>query len=95
MRIKDFTMRGTFKDDAQIPQMKDKYYALIEDQMRSTGRVPVLNMTPLWRTSWDAGREAYNFEMTMFGVFVGKRKALQITGWDSLEDKWYGEEEGV
>lgn len=91
MRIKNFTQSGSFKDDKDILLIKDKYCNLIEDQMRAAGRVPVLNITPLWRTSWDADRQAYNFELTMFGVYVGKRKAETITGWDSAEDKWYDE----
>ena len=89
MKIHDYTTTGSYKDDAKIIETKEKMQVLLEEQMRSAGRVPVLSMNPVWRTSWDRDREAYNFEMTMFGVFVGKRKAREIIGWDQSLDKWY------
>lgn len=89
MKIKEIVLTGTYKDDKDILKIKDQYQSLLEDKMRAAGRVPVLNINPLWRTSWDNDKEHYDFEITMFGVYIGKRKAQEVIGWDSLEDKWY------
>lgn len=89
MKMKDFSMEGSYKDDSKIIKVKEKYQLLLEEQMRSAGRVPVLSQNPIWRTSWDSEREAFNFKITMYGVYVGKRRAQVVIGYDGIEDKMY------
>lgn len=90
-KIKDFTIGGTYDDDAKILKVKEKFEMLLEEQMRSKGSVPVLNISPKWFTSWDVKREVYHFELIMYGVYVGKRKQEHIVGWDSLLNKMFTE----
>lgn len=91
-RIKDFTIAGEYKDDAEILKVKSKYELLLEEQMRSKGSVPVLNIYPKWYTSWDSQREVYEFELVIYGVYVGKKKQEEIIGWDSQLQKMYTDE---
>lgn len=91
-KIKDFSIEGTYDDDAKILMVREKFEMLLEDQMRSKGSVPVLNIHPKWYTSWDAEREVYHFELIMYGVYVGKRKQEDIIGWDSMLDKMFTED---
>ena len=94
-KIKDFVISGQYDDDAKILKVKEKYEMLLEEQMRSKGSVPVINIFPKWYTSWDATREVYSFELVMYGVYVGKKKQEDIIGWDSLLNKMYTGDEAL
>lgn len=80
---------GRYKDDAKILEIKSKYENILEEQLRSKGYVPVLNINPQWHTSWDREAQVYEFVMVMYGVYVGKNKAKTTVGWDSELGKMY------
>lgn len=80
--IKKFTLDGTLADDADFIRMREQWEKLLITDMRDGGCVPVLGLGPLWSTSYDAAKEQYLFELTIYGVSVGRKKSLQIEGMD-------------
>lgn len=80
-KIRNETLEGSFEQDAKF-KARDKFEVLIEDKMRESGRVPVLDIPTQWFTSWDDDTEKYEFKLVMCSVYVGKRKAKEeVLGW--------------
>lgn len=86
-KISRFELKGSFDPDSKF-LARQKFERVIEDQMRETGKVPVLDMNTQWYTSWDDENSIYNFELYMYGVYVGKVKAREeICGWEQETGK--------
>ena len=81
-KIERFGFDGVIGDDTDFIRLRSQYEALIVDQMRSDGYVPVLDLGPMWSTRWDKKSESYAFDLTVYGVYVGKKKACNIEGMD-------------
>ena len=80
-KIKPMTLPGTFGEEAKF-KARDKFQIVLEEQLRERGYVPVIDRNTEWYTSWDEEREIYNFELVMYGVYVGAKKAREeIVGW--------------
>lgn len=80
--IKKFTIDGMLADDADFIRMRVQWEQLLIVDMRDGGYVPVLGLGPLWSTSYDQDKEQYLFELTIYGISVGRKKSLQIEGMD-------------
>lgn len=86
-KIHKHELSGTFSPAIKI-KARDKFQSLIEDQIRSEGKVPVLDMNTQWYTSWDDDNECYEFTIVMYSVWVGKVKARkEIVGWEQETGK--------
>jgi len=81
--IKRFPLDGIMKDDSDFIRLRAQFETLILHQMRDSGYVPVLDIGPLFSTRLlDNGN--YDFELTIYGVYVGRKKAWTIEGMDGL-----------
>jgi len=78
--IKRFHLEGEIKD---IIKARDKFEPMIEDEMRSQGYVPVMDMFPQLSTTYVAARDSYMFVLSIYGTFVGKDKALKCMGMEN------------
>lgn len=78
--IRKFSFAGQLKDDSIISRAKSEYERLIVQGMRDEGCVPVLDLETLWSTSYDPKTELYDFVISMFGIYVGRRKSSIIEG---------------
>lgn len=78
--IHKFSFGGQLKDDAALPRLKNEYERLLIQAMRDGGCVPVLDLDTLWSTSYNGETETYEFEISMYGIYVGKVKAFTIEG---------------
>lgn len=78
--IKKFGFKGQLGDDSRFEGLRKQYETLIIQGMRDVGYVPVLDLDTLWSTSYDQQNECYNFTISMFGIYVGRRKAFLIEG---------------
>jgi hypothetical protein len=83
--IKSFLMAGVIKDDSAIIRVRAMYEKLILQDMRSRGYVPVLDLEPQFSMQYQAHKESYGFNLIMFGVYVGKKKALEIEGYSGQQ----------
>jgi hypothetical protein len=72
-RIKDFHIDGIIEDDADIPQIRERYESILVDMMRTQGYVPHLDVEPAFSLEYEEDR--YRFLLTIYGVFVGRKKA--------------------
>lgn len=78
--IKSFYINGTIKSDSDIVRLKEMYLKLLTDEMRSKGYVPVLDLDPQFSTKYNFEKDNYSFQLEVYGVYLGKRKAQEIEG---------------
>jgi len=81
--IKRFGIEGTLYDEADVDRLKREYLALVVLQMKANGYVPRADIDPDFTVSYLGPRAGFQFQMSVYGVYVGKRKAQQL-------DRLYG-----
>lgn len=76
--IKRFGLDGTIYDSAHIDRLKTEYLALVVMQMRDKGYVPRIDIDYQFTMWYDQDKNQYNFKMSVYGVYVGPKKAQEI-----------------
>ncbi|NDB81296.1 MAG: hypothetical protein EB127_00895 [Alphaproteobacteria bacterium] len=84
-QIHNFSITGVIKDDSHLIKAREHYERLLVQQMRDGGYVPILDMSPQFNLIYVEQKNQYGFTLTMFGVFVGKKKAMSIEGFSGQE----------
>lgn len=79
-RIKRFELVGVIADDSFISRMKEQYIKLICDLMKDEGYVQRIDIDPDWSLSYEDNH--YNFILSVYGSYIGKREAACIDGLD-------------
>lgn len=80
--LKLFSLDGSMYDDSAIWRLKIEYIRLLTIQMRMSGYVPRIDINPDFTVEYNEKLENYYFKLTIFGVYVGKRKSEWIFGID-------------
>jgi len=84
-QIHNFNISGIIKDDSHLMSAREHYERLLVQQMRDGGYVPVLDMLPQFNLQYVPQKDQYAFVLTMFAVFVGKKKSLSLEGFSGQE----------
>lgn len=71
-------MEGTLYDEAHIDRLKREYYALIAVQMKIDGYVVRADIDPDFTISYLGPQHGFHFELSVYGVYIGKKKAQSI-----------------
>jgi hypothetical protein len=78
--IKRFSLDGEIYDDSHIIRLKEQYRNMIIAGMKSDGYVPRYDIDTDFTISYNG--KTFNFEISIYGVYVGKRTAECISGID-------------
>jgi hypothetical protein len=78
--IKSFYINGTINSDSDMVRLKEMYLKLLTDEMRSNGYVPVLDLDPQWSVKYNHQKDNYAFQLEVYGVYLGKKKAQEVEG---------------
>ena len=78
--IKRFGFSGQINDDSDFIRLRAQWESMIIHQMRDDGYVPVLEFGPLFSTKYVDG--SYEFTLTVYGVYTGKKKSWNLEGMD-------------
>lgn len=78
--IKRFSLEGEIYDDSHIVRLKDQYLTMIVTSMRADGYVPRYDIDTDWTIEYNG--KTFNFKMSVYGVYVGKKKAECLEGID-------------
>jgi hypothetical protein len=78
--IKKFSIVGVLNEDSDIPRIRAQYESLLTHDLRSKGYVPVLDLDTLWSTTYNRDRDWWDFTLSIYGIYLGKRKALEWEG---------------
>lgn len=73
--IKKFSIDGEFLSDSSIPSIRAQYEALLIHDMRGKGYVQMLDIDSLWATEYDETKNTWTFSLSVYGVYIGKKKA--------------------
>jgi hypothetical protein len=80
--IKRFNLDGIIHDDSAIIRLKNEYIRLLLSEMKLSGYVPRLDIDPDWTLEYNEEKNIFSFEITMYGVYLGKKQAQWIQGID-------------
>lgn len=78
--IKRFAIDGDIYDEAAIPRIREQYIQLVKLMMQGKGYTVRLDIDPDFTVSFNG--KTFNFELSVYGVFVGKKKAQCLYGVD-------------
>jgi len=79
-QIKGFDLEGTIHDDSSFERLKIEYVRLLKSEMRLSGYVPRLDIEPDFTIDYNLKSKNFSFKLTIYGVYVGKRKSECIEG---------------
>lgn len=80
--IKKFNINGVIHDDKLVPRLKNEYVRLILTQMKLRGYVQRFDIDIDFTLDYNEKKQYFEFELTIYGIYVGKRKAEWIQGID-------------
>ena len=73
-------LSGTAVDVETIGRIRADLEHTLVEQQREIGRVPLLDITPLLDTKFDAEAGVFHYRIVMHFVYVGKVKAKRFFG---------------
>ena len=79
-KIKKFGMEGQFLDDSLAGSIREINERTLDVQMRDMGYTRALDIDPFWTVEYNAQQDEWRFQMSMYGFYIGKRKAWQYEG---------------
>src|SRR5512137_2691046 len=80
--IKRFSLDGVIHSDSLIGRLKDEYVRLLNSEMRIAGYVPRLDIDIDFTIQYNEKAETFNFELSVYGIYIGKKQAEWTTGID-------------
>ena len=80
--IKRFSLDGVIHDDSGIPRLKDEYVRLLRMEMRLAGYVQKIELDPDFTISYNETKETFEFKLSVYGIYLGKKQAEWIHGID-------------
>ena len=78
--IKRFCLDGQIYDDAFLPRLKNEYINILNTQMKLQGYAPRIDIDPQFTIEYNG--KLYDFKLSVYGTFVGKRNAECIEALD-------------
>jgi hypothetical protein len=83
--IKKFSLSGSIHDDSAFDRLKNEYVRLLISEMRLSGYAPRLDIDSDFTIDYNERKRNFIFELTLYGIYVGKRKSEWIAGIDGTK----------
>ena len=83
--IKRFLLSGNIYDDSAISRLKTEYIRLLVSEMNLSGYVPRFDIDPDFTISYNKKAEIFEFKLSIYGTYVGKKKIEWIIGLDGTK----------
>lgn len=80
--LKRFHLQGMIYDDSAIYRLRFEYAKLLTLEMRLSGYVPRLDINQDFTIEYNEQAKYFEFELSIYGVYVGKKKSEWISGID-------------
>jgi len=77
--IERFSLDGEI-DSSNLLEAKERLVRFIETSMRDAGFVPALDLEPQFTREFNPETEKYNFQLSVYGIKVGRAKACEAAG---------------
>ena len=83
--IKSFSLDGNIYDDSAIARLKIEYIKLLLSEMKISGYVPRFDIDPDFTIRYNEEVQIFEFKLTIYGTYVGKKKTNWIIGLDGTK----------
>lgn len=83
--IKRFSLDGIIQDDSKIGRLHEEYKRILGIEMKLSGYVPRLDIDPDFTISYNSESDNFSFELSVYGTYVGKKRAEWIIGVDGTD----------
>lgn len=83
--IKKFNLSGVIHDESAIGRLRGEYTRLIVSEMYISGYVPRLDIDPDFTIDYNHQKKFFEFELTIHGVYVGRKQSKWIAGLDGTK----------
>jgi hypothetical protein len=83
--IRRFHLDGNIHDDSAIARLRFEYQQLLITEMKLSGYVPRIDINPDFTLNYNQQKQYFEFELSIYGVYVGKKKSEWITGIDETK----------
>jgi hypothetical protein len=83
--IRRFHLDGNIHDDSAIARLRFEYQQLLITEMKLSGYVPRIDINPDFTLNYNQQKQYFEFELSINGVYVGKKKSEWITGIDETK----------
>jgi hypothetical protein len=83
--IKRFSLDGNIHDDAALMRLRIEYTKLIITEMKLSGYVPRIDINPDFTIRYNEQKQYFEFKLSIYGVYVGKKKSEWIVGIDEAK----------
>jgi hypothetical protein len=83
--IKRFGIGGIIHDDSAIVRLREEYSRLLGIEMKISGYVPRLDIGEDFTIEYKENKKYFEFRLTIYGVYVGKKKSEWILGIDGTK----------
>ena len=83
--IKRFGLDGVINDDSAIYRLQQEYIRLLVSEMRLSGYVPRFNIDPQFTIEYNEKNNTYNFTLSVYGIYIGRKKSEWILGIDGTK----------
>jgi hypothetical protein len=80
--IKRFNLTGVIKDESALGRLKQEYVRLLTSEMKLAGYVPRIDIDPDFTIDFNEEKQYFEFEISLHGVYAGKRNSEWILGID-------------
>jgi hypothetical protein len=80
--IKRFSLDGIIHDESALGRLKGEYTRLLISEMRLCGYVPRIDIDADFTIDYNEKKQYFEFEISIHGVYAGKRKSEWIAGID-------------
>jgi hypothetical protein len=82
--IKRFGLDGIINDDSAIYRLQQEYIRLLVSEMRLSGYAPRFDIDPQFTLSYNETKNYFEFTLSVYGIYVGRKKAEWILGIDGV-----------
>jgi hypothetical protein len=83
--IKRFGLDGIINDDSAIFRLQQEYIRLLVSEMRLSGYAPRFDINPEFTLSYNEEKNYFNFELSVYGIYIGRKKTEWILGIDGTK----------
>lgn len=80
--IKRFSLDGVIQDDSKIGRLHEEYKRILSLEMKLSGYVPRLDIDSDFTIEYNVEADNFNFELSLYGTYVGKKKSEWVVGID-------------
>jgi hypothetical protein len=75
-------MDGNIHDDSAIGRLRTEYVRLVTTEMKLAGYCVRLDIDPDFTIKYNSTQEIFEFRLSLYGTYVGKKRAEWIAGID-------------